>query len=76
VRVKSARDAARLRDGVANLDMDRELGTITAVAEAVLFKLKVLKPGALEIEFGVELRGAGNSVAPRAPSRWAPLLPH
>jgi Trypsin-co-occurring domain 1 len=51
------RDASNLRDVIADLDMERELGAISAVAETVLAKLKALEPGAVEIEFGVELGG-------------------
>ena len=51
------RDAASLRDVAADLDIERELAAITAVAETLVGRLKVLTPGTIEIEFGVELGG-------------------
>jgi len=39
------------------VDMDAELESVAAVAESVLDSIKALRPGEVEIEFGVELGG-------------------
>jgi hypothetical protein len=51
------KNASSLRDVAARLDLESELKVVAAVAEAVLDRLRALQPGAVEIEFGVELGG-------------------
>jgi hypothetical protein len=51
------RNAASPAGILRKFDLDKELDSISAVAEVALEKLKALKPGEVEIEFGVELGG-------------------
>jgi hypothetical protein len=51
------RDATSFRRIARELDFQDEFKAVAAVAESVLNSLKALRPGAVEIEFGVELGG-------------------
>jgi hypothetical protein len=51
------RNAASFQGIARRLDIEEELAAVAAVAESVLNSLKAARPGAVEIEFGVELGG-------------------
>jgi len=50
-------NATSLRDVVGKLKLETEFGAIAGIAKTALDGLKALKPGEVEIEFGVELGG-------------------
>lgn len=51
------RNATGFREITQQLDIEKEFNTIAHVAESILDSLKSLRPGGVEIEFGVELGG-------------------
>jgi hypothetical protein len=51
------RNATSLRKLAKEVDLASELDSVAAVAETVLESLKAMRPGGVEIEFGIELGG-------------------
>ncbi|MBX9902797.1 MAG: hypothetical protein K2Y31_00470 [Burkholderiales bacterium] len=52
------RNATSFLDVANKLDLDKEFASVSAVASAMLEKMKTLQPGEVEIEFGVEVGGS------------------
>lgn len=52
------RSATSFLDVADKLDLDKEFASVSAVASAMLEKMKALQPGEVEIEFGVEVGGS------------------
>ena len=51
------RNATSFLEPFKDLDIKEEFNAVAAVAESILDSLKALRPGGVEIEFGVELGG-------------------